>query len=302
MVKEVSLVDRPAILREFLVIKRQEENMGAFEKDREDGGSSEEINKALPADLATAIKDCVAWLGQQKGDGVPMDSIARVVSFLGKVAGGSYPYPSPESKATPDKKAPGSAGACKEDATTKAAADNKGETKAAPELCPKCKGAMKDGVCEKCGYEAKSIPAKKNLVEIDEDGRVTINADVAKGGKQFTSERTASLADTARKMLELLAGVDSEAAKGVMEALVGKELPGSIKWTSATTATPAKSVSKSEIEEAVKAATSPLQSKLEETEKRLATIENTRPAPKGEGDGTDKGIVTKSDNIWKGLI
>jgi len=135
-VKEVSLVDRPANLRKFLVIKRlKEEEMGAFQAEvddllkNEDGGDfkltfesiaelvkalpegetepdafweseHEEIVKALPADLAKAIREVSSWMKRlSRMKGAPGPAIARVLTFLGKVVGGKYPYPKPVAKA-----------------------------------------------------------------------------------------------------------------------------------------------------------------------------------------------------------
>jgi len=135
-VREVSLVDRAANLRKFLIIKRlKEEEMGAFQAEvdallkNEDGGDfkpifegiaevekalpetegdpgsfwesdNEEITKALPADLAKAIRDVSAWMKRlSRMKGAPGPAIARVLTFLGKVVGGKYPYPKPVGKA-----------------------------------------------------------------------------------------------------------------------------------------------------------------------------------------------------------
>jgi len=134
-VNEVSLVDRAANLRKFLVIKRLKEDkkMGAFqaevekllaegkpfkdtfakieeivkslpESDGEPGAfwesENEEIMKALPEDLAKAIRETSSWLKRMGGmKGAPSKAISRVLTFLGKVVGGKYPYPKPAAKA-----------------------------------------------------------------------------------------------------------------------------------------------------------------------------------------------------------
>jgi len=128
-VNEVSLVDRAANLRRFLVIKRltKEETMPAFEMDENvvaeefegiytelqdvekalpddafdslEDSEIEEIQKALPEDLASALKETIAWMKRMgKMKGAPTGSINRVLTFLGKVAGGKYPYPKPAAK------------------------------------------------------------------------------------------------------------------------------------------------------------------------------------------------------------
>lgn len=60
----------------------------------------EEVTKALPADLGNAIKEVSTWMKRMAGmKGAPGPAIARVLTFLGKVVGGRYPYPKPVGKA-----------------------------------------------------------------------------------------------------------------------------------------------------------------------------------------------------------
>lgn len=60
----------------------------------------EEIVKALPDDLAKAIREVSAWMKRlAKMKGSPGPDIARVLTFLGQVAGGKYPSPKPVTKA-----------------------------------------------------------------------------------------------------------------------------------------------------------------------------------------------------------
>lgn len=60
----------------------------------------EEIVKALPDDLAKAIREVSAWMKRlAKMKGSPGPAIAQVLTFLGKVVGGKYPSPKPVSKA-----------------------------------------------------------------------------------------------------------------------------------------------------------------------------------------------------------
>lgn len=136
-VQEVSLVDRAANLRRFLVIKRltkEEDDMGGFEAEvdellKNEGGvfkatfegiaeivkaldgvegesgafwesDHETIVKALSADLSKAIGEVSTLMKRlSKMKGAPGPAIARVSTFLGKVVGGKYPSPKPVTKA-----------------------------------------------------------------------------------------------------------------------------------------------------------------------------------------------------------
>lgn len=105
VVNEVSLVDLAANKRKFLVVKRLggaempnflDDITAAVSAVVEKQQQQADVEKALPADLAKAIKDLMEWLKKAGSmEGAPKDAIARVTDFLGKVAGGSYPYPSP---------------------------------------------------------------------------------------------------------------------------------------------------------------------------------------------------------------
>lgn len=291
--KEVSMVDRPAILREFLVVKRQtEDNMGAFESENtqaEPQGdtlieamtwkSYEDIDKALPIDLRNAIKAVSAFLGKSKSaEGAPTKEIERVMAFLGKVEGGKYPYPSAEGMTKAEKKP--------EEMTPE-------EQKKAEEEQKKKEAE------EKAKQEAAQKNAEGFMIKITPDGGVEMSGQpVSKAGKaQFTTTRSNDLKDAVEKLLKMLAGVDVDATKGIIEELVKSTLPADLKWTSGTQAVPA-SVKKV-LEEVVE----PVNKRLEEIGTKVEAMEKSRPAPQssgGDGD-THEEHVNKGQNTWDGL-
>lgn len=199
----------------------------------------------------------------------------------------------------------------------------KKEEAAKQDKCPKCGADMKDGACTKCDYkvaaaappaegegegdkkkeeeEKKKPEASKGLsITLTPEGGVEISGQpIGKAGKQqFTGERVTALKSSVNQMLTMLAQVDVEAAKSVIESLVKSTLPADVKWTSGTTATPAS------VKKAIDDALAPVVQENVELKKRLEDIEKSRPAPKSEGgDGdTEPGKkVEKSDNPWKGL-
>jgi hypothetical protein len=319
--KEVSLVDRPAILRQFLVVKRQQQQeatMGAFDAT---GGSQPvpiekmiesmnwgevDVEKALPIDLQNAIKAVIAYTKKPEGK-FPQDEADRVSAFLGKVASGKYPYPSPQGKEK---------GAGKESLDPKAG--EKGATKAV-EKCPKCDAEMKDGVCPECGYEAKSkgeadkgcgTKTKKNMdggltISISPDGDLEISGDkVAKGLKGFTSERSKTLAEVVKSLLTLMAEVDSETTKSIIDDLAKGLLPADIKWTSGTEALPA--VAQKNLSElvtgAIASALEPVAKRLGEVSAQVESITKSRTAPNSEGGNrTDTIHKGNGKGFWDGV-
>jgi hypothetical protein len=328
--KEVSVVDRPAILREFLVVKRHntEASMGAFEPETTAETSADEITKGmdelqnvewfevaaekadLPADLKTAIQRVVQFLGKVVGGGYPSPkaaekadvkkelpgdlktAIQRVVQFLGKVAGGQYPYPKPTGMSKANKS---------EDEMTD---EEKQKAKEAAEAKAKEDEEKKKADEEKAREEkAREEETKKSASEglsirITPEGGVEVTGQpVAKAGKsQFTGERTNELKAAVHKLITMLASVDKEAAKSIVDDLVKSVLPADLKWTAGTEATPAAAVRKS-LDEAL----APVLKQLGDLGTKVETIEKSRPAPKSEtGDG-DTRVEKRNDNAWDGL-
>ncbi len=114
-VREVSLVDRPANLREFLVAKRMEDNMGVFETEYDggvdpsqvapglavtkakDAGSTKQEGGQLTDDMKAAVKEVMDWMKKAaKNPGAPTESIGKVAPLLAKLLAGQSPYPTPQ--------------------------------------------------------------------------------------------------------------------------------------------------------------------------------------------------------------
>jgi len=284
--------------------------MGAFES--ESGGSAnvehEELLKGmqelqnvewlevekqdLPADLKSAIQRVVQFLGKVVGGGYPSPkssekkdvkkelptdlktAIQRVVQFLDKVAGGKYPFPVSTKKQD------------EEDEEEKRKAKVKEEEE-------KAKKAKEPEDEEK----NKSVSAP--TITVHPDGRVEVSGqDVTKGKSQFTAERTDDLKSSVHKLLSMLANVDKEAAKGVIDELTKTLLPADVKWTSGTVATPA-SVKKA-VEDGIASVVQPLTKRLDEIGGKVEEIAKARPAPQSSGGDGDPGTPVKK-NFWGGL-
>jgi hypothetical protein len=320
--REVSIVDRPAIERTFLVVKRkQEDEMGAFATD--DGGAAthgtdeliekmawrqldeSEIEKALPEDLRKSIGEVSKWLKTAaKAEGAPADAIKQVAAFLSKVAAGKFPMAPGK---TDDTEKGNGEGEGKGDGD----AANKGSENANKAACPKCGAEMVDGVCKACGYKETKAATSKSAsepegisVKITPEGGVEISGQpVTKAGvKGFTSERAATFGAAVKSLMGMMADLDPEVAKGIISELVGKALPGELKFTSSTPALDAKAVKKA-VEDAVAEALAPVTAENTELKKRLETIEKSRTDPQStEGDGTTTtDDVNKGKSFWAGV-
>lgn len=320
-IREVSLVDRAANLRQFLVIKRlEEETMKTFELDvaeltksagTEGEGAvfilkamaemdeapksdftklieyiakaekakpeeEEEMSKAVPAD---SIKSVVGWMKKMsKGPGAPTEAIAQVATFLGKVAGGTYPS---QKKVDPDEMPPGE----EEKKKAKELEDEK-----------EAKKKAKDKELEDEKEAMRKALAEDNLdIRIGADGSVVVSGQTVSKAKKFTGPRTAQLKDTIISLMKLVAEVDEEATKEIQEA--AKELPLGSNFASQVRPTgtaSGESLKKSEVAEK-------LFNQLEDISKRLEKIETARPDTKVDGDGTAK-PVQKGNDMWKGIV
>ena len=259
-----------------------------------------DVQKALPADLQTAIKDALAWMKKPEGD-APKDAISRVADFLGKVAGGKYPYPSPQGKSEKDEKA------------QKAAAEKA--------TCPECGATMKAGVCPECGFKAgsktkaekaaedKAKEDEKNkgvaksedmTIRISPSGEVTLSGQpIEKGRKTFTDDRTKTFGATVKNLMTMLAEVDAPFAKSIIDELAKSLLPANVQWTSGTTPTAA-SVQK-ELTEMVATVLAPVAKKIEDLGVKVEEITKSRQAPNSEGDNSTQKVQKSDNGFWKGL-
>lgn len=192
IVQEVSVVDKPANLRDFLVIKRKKETkMGTgFEEDPkveplelvEKLAWSDLEKVALSDDLKKAIDSAIAWMKKNSGtEGAPKAEILAAVSLLSKIASGKFPGAAPKAK------------------DDKSDDDNKDK--------------------------------KKSLLNVNEDGTLEIGGEpIEKGKSQFTKERVDALKGAIAPLLSVYAQVDEGGAKEMLQK-VSESLAGVVKWT-----------------------------------------------------------------------
>jgi len=276
--REVSIVDKPAILREFLLWKRNEEvkTMGAF--DPNNGLTNETLEKAgLPVDLVKSITNIKEYLNKSSdSESVPNEDIDSIVTFLSQLKPGDYPVEKAEDKEK------------EEDDKEKKKAEDKDKEKEKEESEDKKKSDDK----EKDEDEEKNKVKKSIVFQLGENGEL-LNVEDLEKNKRFTGERTATLKKTTEQLLGMLVSVDPDSVKGIISDLTKTALPADVKWVSKGENTD--SVTKS-IEEVF----APIKKSLEDISGRVSKIEETRPAPKSS---EDKLVQKNTDgNIWTGLL
>lgn len=280
-VNEVSLVDRAANLRRFLVIKRREEEevMGAFKTDDvEKKKQMEEEEEKKKAKEEEEAKE--------------------------------------KAKAKEEEEAKEKAKA-KEEEEAKEKAMN---PKAIAGMLRGLKGAPKEAVSqvvdwleaqkaakqeEEDEYPSPKAKAKKSVdgdvepaVQMFDDGTIVVKGQPVYKGKKFTASRTNAIKDVTMTLLKLIGEVDPETMKSIEEAL--KALPRDPKWTPAIQATGTSGAKKAAEEEEDKEKKD-LKKQVAELTKRLESIEETRKASTAlEGDDTDKKDVKKG--LWDGVL
>jgi hypothetical protein len=283
-VKEVSLVDRPAIRRTFLVIKREEEEpMGAFAPEKDEirktaETEDEEKKKAGKGKDESACKDEDEEETEKKKAVPPEDEEEK-------------------KKAKPDE----------EEEMTKGAMN----PKALAGMISSIKGAPKDAVDKLVAFlesKSKAAPAEdeypspktksENLVVVKADGSVEINAEVTKGRKMLTQQRSNMIKDTIISLARVLQEADEETSKAMIEEM--KALPSNSSISSAVQPVGPKGKTKAEKEEEDEV--EKLKGEVTKLTKRLEEIEGTRQVSKSASEeGTDeKKAVQKS--LWSGVL
>jgi hypothetical protein len=292
-VNEVSLVDRAANLRRFLVVKRNDEEdkkMGAFKSD-------EAVEKAKKPDEEEEMK--------AKAKAAEEEEEEKKKAADEKAKAEAEEEEEKKKAMNPSAIAGmlrGLKGAPKEvkavidwlDSKKAEKQDEEEEEEEEDYPSPKAKANTKKSVDE------GDLPA----VQVMQDGSVIVSGQPVHKGKKFTASRTSAIKDVTMTLLKLIGEVDPDTMKSIEEAL--KELPKDPKWNQGVKATGTGDSVKlgkqeEEEEDEEKAA---LKKEVTDLKKRLEKIEEERPVSKSidEEGGTEK-KVEKSDGVsWKGII
>lgn len=265
-VKEISLVDKPANLREFLTLKRKQEadNMGAFQTNYEGADPSEvgietPIEKAKPEGLAAdlvAVADLVDKTeGKDEAVAKALDpalkaAIQRVMGFLGRVATGGLTMKSEVKKAEGEP----------------------AETPAAETPPPPIVAVMTDGAVH---VEGEAVDVEK-----------------AKG---FTAARMGTVKQAATALLKLLKDIDADTLKGVIgDVNKDQELPTQASIDSQVRPDAATAVAKAETPAKEEPATEAAPVTKAETPAEAPAKEEPTTAAPGE-------LTVKLDDVCKRL-
>jgi len=289
-VDEVSLVDRAANLRQFLVIKRliqEGKEMGAFDRETEI-----DVLKAIEDKDTNALR---VWLEKmaENDEGVDREivkTVSALVDELEKATAKEEKEEKEEKEKSKEKK--------EEKEKEK---EEKGiETKKAL-TCPSCGASNPFGskYCNACGAmmnkkekgKEEKTETKKAAVQIMDDGEVIVSGEVVQKGKKFTANRTNTLKNVTTELLKLIGEVaDAETIKSLIETL--KAMPANPKYQQGVHAVGTKKSEdgKDDIKETIV-----------ELAKRIDKLEEARPAPTSEGaEETESKKVKKG--LWEGIL
>lgn len=323
-VGEVSIVDRPAIRRDFLIVKRLEEDGMTNEASAEivqaefDSALTEvtkqltdlgytfievDVEKAIPTDLKSSLGVVVPWMLKMAGSaqGDVRAAILRAAAFLRQAAAGKLPVPGKgdEEKEADKQKAKG-----KDDKAGNPFAPGGGGPGGGggdDEEDDEMKGKGKKGAKGEEKKKALSLddePDAAAILKVDADGNLHI---VTKGAKKLTGDRAKTLADAASQILGLLKETDDTAFKAALEAIMEKELPSNAKVPNMVKPMGMGGVpsmtAKSEDGFDVAGA-------FAEMQKRLDSIEKARSPSTSvhEGGGTEGGKEKVEKTFWSGVL
>jgi hypothetical protein len=279
-VREVSLVDRAANLRSFLVVKRLEGNMDETVK-------GEEVRKAEdPERVETPNPEISKEEPKPEVASVEPEKVEAE-----KACGGS--------KDEDKKKAGGSEDEEDEEEmkrkNSKKSEEEKGMNPAAiSAILRSMKGAPKEAVKEIVSWlESKKSDSEAN---VSKDLQKESEDEIQKS-KRFTPSRTESLKKTALDLLKLLGEIDVEAMKSIVDSFKSSNVAkqeGEKEMDQKSEKDPNVEKLESELTET--------KAKLEEKTKKLEEIEKSRlPSKSVEGEGgTDKKETKKS--FWTGVL
>lgn len=270
-VREVSLVDRAANLRKFLVVKKLEgDDMGLFVSERSE--NMDPVEKAKKESEMTDEEKAKAKKAAEDEEAKKKADAKKAEDEEAEKAKAKKAKEEEEKAACDAKKAMNPA------AVAGMIQGLKGAPKAAVDALV---GWLKEQA-EKAGpgkddpYPSPNV--KKSL--LDE----ALEAILEKGAKQFTSQRADKIKEAAGALVKLLQEMDPEAAKALMNESSAKEMPEGGNLPSSIT----KALEDAKSENA-------------ELKKRLDALENSRQAPQGDGaNKTDDKTVKKS--LWDGLL
>lgn len=129
-------------------------------------------------------------------------------------------------------------------------------------------------------------PKNEALLKVYEDGNIEFDNEKVEKGKRFTTNRISALTKSVQELLNVLASVDLEATKNIIEGISKEMFP----------------VDKSEESKAdSEKATSDIVEKFEAFEKRLEAVEGTRKEAQSKEDSVEKKL-DQDESVFKGIL
>ena len=293
-VKEVSLVDRPANLRPFLIVKRQaENNLGEFEVEP---SVVEWLQKM--AGTPGAPTESIRALAAVLTGGTPMETVDMIKARHAHEVEVHKAGQTEETQEQLEKRH-----AAELETVQKADADNPAEPETPPaepeepETPPAEPEAPKDKPATEPVAKNEPDPDDEPAVVIKRDGSIIVKGTTVEKAKTFGKGKTAALQNAVSALAKLLGDVSEDALKAAMAPYMDptKKVEKKVD-DSATEPTPA--VDPTEL------ITKAVATALEPITKRLDEIEKTRnPSQSVEGDGgTDKQSTQVEKSIWSGIL
>lgn len=341
-VREVSLVDRPANLREFLVVKRLEDPMGLYESDYSTGGVDPSQvapvfvrkNDAKPDNGSGDPAVEVAKQTTDGGDPVDVETITKAVE--GETVDMTKARHAYEVAALKSGK-----GDEVEEALTKR---QEAELEKAEELAKAAKakadgdkakaGDDEDGKGKKPAFPGAKPFGKKTettksadggngaadsaddgegdqMVVVKRDGSVHVNGElVQKASTEPTTLRTAAVSAAVTALAKQLGELSDEELAKALEGINKGKMPTSPKFRSGTTAqgtkttkAPVHKVDNGDGGDEENPIVAAVQAALEPITKRLEEIEKTRtPSKSADGDGGTDTQQPVAKSFWDGVL
>lgn len=278
-VKEVSLVDKPANLRPFLIVKRQaENNLGEYELAGTPGAPTESILQGgTPMETVEMIKArhvyevAVQKAGQTEETEDQLKQ--RHETELQEVQKGdgeapAEPEPKPEAETPP------------------AEPEEKPAEEPAAEPVAKAEPATEPD------------PDEEPAVVIKRDGSIHVAGQTVQKAKTFGKGKTVALQNAVSALAKLLGDVSEDALKAAMSPFMDPSKK--VETTKAATEPAAEPTPTADPAELI---TKAVASALEPITKRLDEIEKTRnPSQSVEGDGGTDSNTKVQKGMWTGII
>lgn len=135
-------------------------------------------------------------------------------------------------------------------------------------------------------------PKNEAVLKVYEDGNIEFDNEKVEKGKRFTTNRISALTKSVQELLGVLASVDLEATKNIIEGISKEMFP----------VDKSEEIKASNPEDVKKAVEEAIAEKFESLEKRIDVIEGTRKEPKSKEDSVEKKVDKKDEPIFKGIL